>query len=136
MYLGHSKASGQTAMTLVVNVYNEFLNTAPDRVPVIKKKRAPDCEPTSGQKQTNSLADKDELDFGEFPAIFRRACRVARFFVTQYTKTGENIPNYYNITKWPLNIPNGRKIFQMTIKYTNIFHSKALQDLPKLGFLV
>jgi hypothetical protein len=47
--------------------------------------------------------------------------RAARFFVTQ---TGENIPNYHNITKWPLNInqmaiknkPNGHKIFQMTIK--------------------
>jgi hypothetical protein len=26
--------------------------------------------------------------------------------------------------------------FQMTIKYTNIFHSKALQNLLKLGFLV
>jgi hypothetical protein len=27
-------------------------------------------------------------------------------------------------------------IFQMVIKYTNFFHSKALQNLPKLGFLV
>jgi hypothetical protein len=27
-------------------------------------------------------------------------------------------------------------MFQMVIKYTNIFHSKALQNLPKLGFLV
>jgi hypothetical protein len=25
--------------------------------------------------------------------------RVARFFLTQYTKTKENIPNYHNITK-------------------------------------
>jgi hypothetical protein len=24
----------------------------------------------------------------------------------------------------------------MTIKYTNIFHSKAIQNLPKFGFLV
>jgi hypothetical protein len=29
-------------------------------------------------------------------------------------------------TKRPF-IPNGRKIFQMVIKYNNIFHSKALQ---------
>jgi hypothetical protein len=35
----------------------------------------------------------------------------------------ENKPNYYNITKWPSNIPNDRKMFQMTIKYTCIFHS-------------
>jgi hypothetical protein len=32
--------------------------------------------------------------------------RVARFILTQYTKTRENIPNYHNITKWPYNIPN------------------------------
>jgi hypothetical protein len=38
-------------------------------------------------------------------------------------------------TKLPCIIPNGRKIFQMIIKYHNIFHSKALQNLPKLGFL-
>jgi hypothetical protein len=47
--------------------------------------------------------------------------RVARLFLTQNTITGKNIPN-------------GRKIFQMTLKYTNIFYSKALQNLPKLGF--
>jgi hypothetical protein len=31
-------------------------------------------------------------------------------------------------------MPNGRKIFQMIIKYNNIFYSKALQILPKYGF--
>jgi hypothetical protein len=35
-------------------------------------------------------------------------------------------------TKWSLNIPNVRKIFQMAIKYISIFQSKALQNLPKL----
>jgi hypothetical protein len=34
------------------------------------------------------------------------------------------------------NLPNGGKIFQMTLKYTNIFHSKVLQNLPNLDFLV
>jgi hypothetical protein len=28
---------------------------------------------------------------------------------------------------------NGHTIFQTTIKYTNIFHSKALRNLPKFG---
>jgi hypothetical protein len=43
-------------------------------------------------------------------------------------------------TKLPLNyqiatkLPNGLNIFQMVIKYTNLFHSKALQNLPKLDF--
>jgi hypothetical protein len=27
--------------------------------------------------------------------------RVARFFLTQFTETRENIPNYHNITKCP-----------------------------------
>jgi hypothetical protein len=62
--------------------------------------------------------------------------RVARFFFTQYTKTEKKIPNYHNFTKMSKNIPNDRKIFRMTIKYTSIFHSKALQNLPKLEFLV
>jgi hypothetical protein len=33
-------------------------------------------------------------------------------------------------------VPNGYNIFQMTIKYTNFFHSMALKNLPKFGFLV
>jgi hypothetical protein len=32
-------------------------------------------------------------------------------------------------------VPNGLKIFQMVIKCSNIFYSKALQILPKMGFL-
>jgi hypothetical protein len=33
-------------------------------------------------------------------------------------------------------LPNGHKLFQVTIKSTIIFHSKPLKNLPKLGFLV
>jgi hypothetical protein len=61
--------------------------------------------------------------------------RVARFFLTQNTKSGENVPQmYHKVTKWPWNISNGCNMFQMGIKYTNIFHSKGLQNLPNLGF--
>jgi hypothetical protein len=31
---------------------------------------------------------------------------------------------------------NGCTTFQITIKYSNIFHSKVLQNVPKFGFLV
>jgi hypothetical protein len=31
-------------------------------------------------------------------------------------------------------MPNVSKIFEMAIKYINIFQSKALENLPKLGF--
>jgi hypothetical protein len=57
--------------------------------------------------------------------------RVARFFLLQYSKTGESIPNYpRQYTKLP------EAIYQMAIKYTNIFHSETLQNLPKFRFLV
>jgi hypothetical protein len=39
-------------------------------------------------------------------------------------------------TKWSQTVPNGRKIDQMAIKYTNIFHCKPLKKLPKFGLLV
>jgi hypothetical protein len=61
--------------------------------------------------------------------------RVARFFLAQNTKTGENIPNSQN--NCPISIKNAKlppKI-QLAIKYANLFHFKALQNLPKLGFL-
>jgi hypothetical protein len=58
--------------------------------------------------------------------------RVARFCLTQYTKTGENIPNDHNITQWPNSIIlDGCKIFQMTIKCTSLFNYKALKHFPK-----
>jgi hypothetical protein len=44
--------------------------------------------------------------------------RAARFFLIQYTKTGENVPNNHNITKWQSNKPNGIYIYQMAIKFT------------------
>jgi hypothetical protein len=56
---------------------------------------------------------------------------VARFFLAKHTKKGK-----YTYTKWPQNVPNGLTIFQMAIKYTNIFHSKALQCKPKSVFFV
>jgi hypothetical protein len=34
-----------------------------------------------------------------------------------------------------LNMPNGYEIYQMAIKYTNIFHRKTLQNLPKLELI-
>jgi hypothetical protein len=64
---------------------------------------------------------------------WKQGCQI--FPDTIYQNEGK-IPYYHNITKWPYNIPNDRKMFQMTIKYTSIFLSKALQNLPKFGFLV
>jgi hypothetical protein len=38
-------------------------------------------------------------------------------------------------TKWPLNIKNGSKIDGISIKFTNMFHRKTLQNFPKLALL-
>jgi hypothetical protein len=62
--------------------------------------------------------------------------RVARFFLAQHTKTRKKFQITIKYKERPQNIPNGRKIDQMAIKYTNIFHRKSFQNLPKLGFLV
>jgi hypothetical protein len=52
--------------------------------------------------------------------------------------SSHNVPKrgktYQTTTKLPnghKNVPNGRNIFQMAQKYTNLFLSKALQNLPK-----
>jgi hypothetical protein len=49
------------------------------------------------------------------------------------------IPKPKKCTQWTQmyqNIPNVRQIFPMALKFINIFQSEALQNLPKLGFLV
>jgi hypothetical protein len=52
------------------------------------------------------------------------------------TKTVKMYQMNTNWTKWSLNIPNACKLFQMALKYIKSFLSKALQNLPKLEFLV
>jgi hypothetical protein len=62
-----------------------------------------------------------------------QACQI---FLTQLTETRENIPNYYNKTKWPkiyqmtVNIPNDHKIYQHFPSWG------PPKFYPKLGFLV
>jgi hypothetical protein len=61
-----------------------------------------------------------------YPAL----TKVARFFLAQYTKTGEIHQTFTKYTKRPYNIPNGRKTFKRAKIYTNIFLSKALHKYP------
>jgi hypothetical protein len=63
--------------------------------------------------------------------------RVARFFLVHDTKTGKKVTNGTQI------VPNSHKISQMSVKYSKwpknistFSNFKALQNLPKLGFLV
>jgi hypothetical protein len=76
-----------------------------------------------------------------FPIIFlihfrlNQGCQI--FLDTTYQNKGKytKLPQHIKDHKIYHNIPNDLKIFQMTIKYTSIFHSKALQNWSKLGFL-
>jgi hypothetical protein len=51
-----------------------------------------------------------------------------------YTKWPQNIQWTTEYTKWPQNIPNGREIYQMAVKCTNIFRSEALHNIPNWDF--
>jgi hypothetical protein len=63
--------------------------------------------------------------------MVRTTTRVARFFLVHDTKPGKmHQMNTYVMYQ------NLHKIFQIAIKYINIFLSKALQNLPKLEFMV
>jgi hypothetical protein len=62
---------------------------------------------------------------------------------TKYIKWPQSISNGHKVyqmatkyIKWPQSISNGCKIYQLVIQYTTISHFKALQNLPKLEFLV
>jgi hypothetical protein len=60
-----------------------------------------------------------------------------QIFLVHYTKSGNNVPDEHKMYQMNTKCHgHGHKIFQMAIKYINIFQSKALQNLPKLGFLV
>jgi hypothetical protein len=52
---------------------------------------------------------------------------------SKHTKTGKYSKRSQTIPKGhKLCIPNGRKIFQMTIKYNNILHSKAITNFSQI----
>jgi hypothetical protein len=44
---------------------------------------------------------------------------------------GPNISKREKYTKWPQTIPNGHELYKMAVKYTNNFHSKAIQNILK-----
>jgi hypothetical protein len=71
-----------------------------------------------------------------FVRTLRSTAGLPDFSWSKHTITAKIYQITTNYTKRPYIIPNGSKIFQMVIIYDNIFHSKALRILPKLGFLV
>jgi hypothetical protein len=63
----------------------------------------------------------------------QRCTGVVRFFFGHDTKTGKNELNEQKINQMFIKYPKGHKTFQTDVKYINIFQSKALQNLPKIG---
>jgi hypothetical protein len=59
--------------------------------------------------------------------------RVARLTLLQHTKTVKMYQNDHKI--YQMAITYGSKIDQINTIFSNIFHCKTLQNLPKLGFL-
>jgi hypothetical protein len=57
--------------------------------------------------------------------------RVARFYCCKIPKQGKIYQMTRKYFKCPQNIPNGHKIEQMALKYTNIFRCKTHQNLFK-----
>jgi hypothetical protein len=88
----------------------------------------------SAVNQRDVLSISFRSDFDQSLEDFQVQSRVARFFSIHDTKTGKMYQMNTKCTEWSLNISNLHKIFQMAIKYINIFQSKTLQNLPKLGF--
>jgi hypothetical protein len=62
--------------------------------------------------------------------------RGCQMFLGTWYQNRKNVPNEYKMYQMVLNIPNFHRIFQTATKYLNFFLSKALQNLPKSGFLV
>jgi hypothetical protein len=62
-----------------------------------------------------------------------QGCKI--FLGTKY-QNRENIANDHEKYQIAIKYFNVRKIDQMVIKYTKIFHCKTLQNLPKLEFFV
>jgi hypothetical protein len=62
--------------------------------------------------------------------------RVARFFLvpTTYEKLGKytKLPKIHQLD---ITMPHDRKVLHIAANYTNILHSKALQNIPNLELL-
>jgi hypothetical protein len=60
----------------------------------------------------------------------KQGCHI--FVGTIYQKGGKCTKLPQNI-QWLQNVPNGRKIDEMSIKYTNIFHCKTRQKFTQIA---
>jgi hypothetical protein len=86
-----------------------------------------------GFSELDQVLQKNKLSPTSSSSLMDRRAGLPDFSWCKIPKRGEIYQMNTIYTKRPKHISNGRKIDQIVIKYTKIFHSKTLQKLPKLG---
>jgi hypothetical protein len=87
--------------------------------------------------EIKSVATAGAANVNEKQGLSRVHNQGCQIFLGSTYKKGEKMYQLaIKYTKLSQNILDIRKMGLMVIKYTNIFHYKTLQNLPKLGFLV
>jgi hypothetical protein len=102
------------------------------KVPFSRRKKS-GAGKNSGKGQIHaSYETADDVIAYVRPPLWANAdeSRVAGCFLLQYTRTEKGYQMTIKYTKWPQNIQNGHKIYQMATKYTKsnssqILHQKA-----------
>jgi hypothetical protein len=92
---------------------------------------------TTGNLDSGKISQKNN-NCGHNAILIRwmkHCCRpgLPDFYWYNILKRGKIYQITMKYTKWRQSIPNGRKIDQTAINYTNVFHFKTLQNLPKNG---
>jgi hypothetical protein len=101
--------SESSCFTIKLNKFcRNYRPTLIDWIGSRAKAKAKEAEPAIGTTDSSDVLPTRKT------VSSRRPTRVARYFLAQFTNTGQNIPNYH-------------KIYQMSIKYT-----KCLQNRPNV----
>jgi hypothetical protein len=80
---------------------------------------------------TNVLKVSSDTDGSTGTASADQGCQI--YIGTAY-QNRKSVPNHHKIYQMAVIIPNDHNIFQTTSECTYIFHSKSLQNVPKLVF--
>jgi hypothetical protein len=94
-----------------------------------RRKKSAKLHFTPNANYTDRKIDPCKKSFAKTGRFLRRPFR-------NKFEAGSGLPEFFLVRTYQneKNIPNDHEYFQMAVKYTNIFHFKALQNMPKLGF--
>jgi hypothetical protein len=82
------------------------------------------CQASQALRLNESISDSFSF-LSLISKLPKQGCQV---FLVHDTKTGKNVPNEHKMYQMVIKYTNVPNIFPMTIKYINIFQSKALQN--------